>query len=96
MGIGKVLLTFVTLAISDETVSVDEAVERGSDYVGGQGQIIETPGGNYQFTNEYYYAAGNRINDTTRFDVDPDASHIQYSPLRDMGRKEDREAGSAH
>jgi len=59
-------------------ISMDEAVARGSDHVGGRG-VMETTGSgnNYQFRNTTTDADGNTVTKNARFDVNPADPHVQ-------------------
>jgi hypothetical protein len=49
---------------------MDEAVARGATHVGGNGEMVATPRGNYQFIGEQFTnAAGDAQRNIARFDV---------------------------
>jgi Pretoxin HINT domain len=51
-------------------ISMDEAVEQGAAHVGGTGEMIETPRGNFQFLgDEFTNSAGDVQRNIARFDI---------------------------
>jgi RHS repeat-associated protein len=58
------------LDAADGPISMDEAVARGAAHVGGRGEMVATPRGNYQFIGEAFTnAAGDTQRNIARFDV---------------------------
>jgi RHS repeat-associated protein len=69
-GLGEGALLAEAAAEEGGAISMDEAVARGAAHVGGRGEMVATPKGNYQFIGEEFTnAAGNTQRNIARFDV---------------------------
>jgi hypothetical protein len=60
---------------------MSEAIELGTQYVGGQGRIVVSGSGGYRYISTTIDAQGNTVTKITRFDVNPNSQHVQqYGP----------------
>jgi hypothetical protein len=58
-------------------ISMDEAVARAADHVGGEGVMEVSGSKNFQFRNTSVDEAGNTVQKIGRMDVNPDSPHVQ-------------------
>lgn len=58
-------------------ISMDEAVSRGSAHVGGEGRIVASGSGGWQFIRHSTNEAGDQVVHIARFDVNPASPHVQ-------------------
>jgi hypothetical protein len=60
---------------------MDRAVELGAGHVGGEGRMVVSGSGGWQFINRTEGDFGNMITRIVRFDINPDSAHVQqYGP----------------
>ncbi|MFE7069162.1 polymorphic toxin-type HINT domain-containing protein [Streptomyces sp. NPDC057620] len=58
-------------------ITMDEAVSRAADFVGGEGRMIVSKSGGWQFMRQFRDAQGRRITQIARFDINPKSPHVQ-------------------
>jgi uncharacterized protein affecting Mg2+/Co2+ transport len=57
-------------------ITMTEAIRLGAEYVNGSGEIITTPGGNFQFMYKTINEQGQTVIKIARFDVNPANNHV--------------------
>ncbi|EWM17835.1 polymorphic toxin-type HINT domain-containing protein [Kutzneria sp. 744] len=58
-------------------ISMDQAVEMGANHVGGQGRMVKSGSGGWQFINSSVNEAGETVTKIARFDINPNSAHVQ-------------------
>ncbi|MDX2822556.1 polymorphic toxin-type HINT domain-containing protein [Streptomyces ipomoeae] len=62
-------------------ISMDEAVSRAAAFVGGEGRVVVSGSGGFQFIRTSRDASGRRITQIARFDINLKSPHVQqYGP----------------
>ena len=57
-------------------ITMDDAVEKAAQHVGGQGKVVVSGSGGYQFVNSTVDAQGRTITNIGRLDINPASSHV--------------------
>lgn len=58
-------------------ISMDDAIEQATQFVGGQGQMGTSSSGGFQFINTTTNSQGQNITKIARFDINPNSAHVQ-------------------
>ena len=62
-------------------ISMDEAVSRATAFVGGEGRVVVSGSGGFQFIRTSRDEAGRKITQIARFDINLKSPHVQqYGP----------------
>ena len=74
-----------TNPVMGPSITMDQAIELGTQHVGGTGAIVVSGSGGYQYINRTVDEQGNPIRKITRFDINPASPHVQeYGPHLNM------------
>ena len=62
---------------NSQPITMDEAVEQATQHVGGEGRVVVSGSGGFQFISESVDANGDTVPRIARFDINRASAHVQ-------------------